>query len=380
MRVLVVHPHLDRFGGSERLTRILIYELSSLGIEVHVLTHRRNEEWFPDVGVDFRYIKPCSGCPRTGVAHVDKMADVLFSMTEVLSTAQPDVVFVMIQEPLYAVLSKTVNPAIGTGIYIHYPIEEEVTEANLFKFIGIYRFPNMYNYFYRSIDVHMVNSNFTAGALYRMYGLEANVVYPAIEWPFFRHEPSLQEARENVVISIGRFTPTKRQDALIRMFLREVKPEVPDAKLVIIGVPDDRHPEYYEHLKAISSESEDVVLIDDVITVEEMISYFQRAKAYVHMRVGEHFGMAPVEAMSQGVIPILPAESGLAELISHGRDGYLASTDQECVAYMLKILKMDNAEASEMRKLAYRKSWYFNPDRLAKEILAYLSLVVKRRA
>jgi len=380
MRILIIHPHLEKFGGSERLTKILVYELASMGHEVYVFTKQRNEVWFPSrPSVYFKYIRKCEGCPKLSLGHVNKLEDVLFSLSQTLADVQPDVVLTMIQEPIYSILSKTVDPSIGTAIYIHYPLEEEVTEANLFTFLESYRFPNMYNNFYRAVDIHMVNSNYTAAALYTRFGIEANVVYPAIEWAFFKEEPDLAAERENLVITVGRFIPIKRQDVLIRKFFDVIKPEVPDAKLVIIGVPDDRYPDYRTRLKELASEGEDVEIVDEVLGVDRVLDYFKRAKVYLHMRRGEHFGMAPVEAMSQGVIPVLPADSGLAELISHGRDGFLAHNDEECILYALKILKMGAKESHDMRKLAYRKSWYFNPDRFARETLAYLLLVSKRR-
>ncbi|MEM1710339.1 MAG: hypothetical protein QW820_05570, partial [Sulfolobales archaeon] len=38
LRILLIHPHLHLFGGSEKLTKILINELDGLGYEVVVLS------------------------------------------------------------------------------------------------------------------------------------------------------------------------------------------------------------------------------------------------------------------------------------------------------------------------------------------------------
>jgi len=116
-----------------------------------------------------------------------------------------------------------------------------------------------------------------------------------------------------------------------------------------------------------------------VLDVREMIGVLREARVYVHMRRGEHFGMAPVEAMSQGVVPVIHAESGLAELISHGRDGFLASNDEEFAKYVTHVLKMGREELARMRRFAYRKSWYFNPDRFAREVLAALEVAKKAK-
>ena len=380
MRILVVHPHLDRFGGSERLTRILVYELASMGNELTVVTGGRSEYWFPDhANVRFRMIRHVSEA-YNGESRFSRLVDVVMAMGPAIIEENPDVVLVMIQEPIYAVVSKIVNPQIPTAIYIHFPIEEELTSANLFRFISMYRFPNIYNDFFRVVDVHMVNSNYTASALYRLYGIEANVVYPAIEWDFFENEPDLDADRGRVIVSIGRFVPQKRFDSLISIFRRYVKPEIPDAKLVIIGVPDDRYEEYHKHVLEMADRAGDVEVISKVLSVEEMIGILREASVYVHMRRGEHFGMAPVEAMSQGVIPIIHGESGLAELISHGRDGFLAYSDEEFARYLIHVLRMGRDELRRMRRFAFRKSWYFNPDRFAREVLGALELARKARS
>ncbi|MEM1709792.1 MAG: glycosyltransferase, partial [Sulfolobales archaeon] len=128
----------------------------------------------------------------------------------------------------------------------------------------------------------------------------------------------------------------------------------------------------------LSSEVEGVTLVDRVLTPTEMMKYYRTAKVYVHLRIGEHFGMAPVEAMSQGAIPILPERSGLAEVVTSGRDGFVANNDDDLLKYVMSVLKMPKNELTEIRKFAYRRAWYFNPDRFAKEVIHYLKIISKK--
>ncbi len=380
MRILVIHPHLHVLGGSEILTKILIYELESLGHEVVVLTRARNETEFPETEkVKFEYIKDISS--RLGLLtdesfYMGRLLDILYSMDEVLRKHEPDVVLNMIQEPVYCVLLKLLNPKKGTAIYIHYPFEEEVSEENIKVFLSLYRFPGRYEAMFRHADLHLTNSNYTAYALYKHFGIESNVVYPAISWKYFEDEIDVKEDRENIIVSVGRFIPLKRHDVLIDWFKNHIKPKVPDARLLIVGLPDPRFLNYYEKLKKLASEVEDVELVDRPLKPEEMIKYYRIAKVYVHLRIGEHFGMAPVEAMSQGTIPIIPEQSGLAEIVTHGRSGFTYRTDDEALSYIIKTLTMPKKELVEMRKLAYRKAWYFNPDRFAREVFNYLKMLL----
>ncbi len=374
MKILLIHPHLDLVGGSENLTRILLYELAEYCplCEFVVATRARKEELFPESKrIKFVYFRK-SGldikCPITS-----KIIDLVITYDEIIHQETPDVALIMIQEPVHALLLKTIKPGYRTAIYIHYPFEEELTEANLLKFLELYRFPNIYNDYYRYVDIRFVNSHYTLEALYRHYQVDASVVYPAISWHYFEHEPDVNEKRSNTIITVGRFVPHKRIDLMIKLFRDYIKPKVPDSRLIVIGIPDVRYMDYYNEIYKLAEETRDVEVITKALSEEEMIRYYSDSKVYVHLRLGEHFGMAPVEAMSQGVIPVIPRASGLAELVTHSKDGFLFDNERELVEYVIQILNMDHEKIVAMRKRAVRTSYYFTPSRFAREIYYHLT-------
>jgi len=373
MSLLLIYPHLSVVGGGERLTQILLYELDKRGFDVMVATHSRNPKYFPETShVKFKLFKQSNlklSCNR-----MVKISDILVTLDEIFNNYSIDTVFSMIQEPIYLLLAKIVKPNIPSAIYIHFPFEEEVTEENVDEFIEMYRFPGSYEFMYKFVDVRITNSNYTARVLRERFGLESNVIYPAVPWEFFEDEPDLTYDPGATIISVGRFVPRKRFDILIKMFKEKIKPEIPNAKLVIVGVPDVRHEKYYESLKTLVSSTEDIEFIDKPLTPKELIKLYRESRVYIHLRIGEHFGMAPVEAMSQGSIPILPLKSGLAELLTHKHDGYLFSNDEEAVVYMVKVLKMPRSEYLGFKKRIYRRALYFNPDRFTSDIIGYLGL------
>ena len=374
-RILIIHPHLHILGGSEKLTKILIYELASMDNEVLVLTSIRNEQEFPETkNVKYKLIKDINVKAKS--ESINKIINIVYTVDEVLSEFNPDVTLVMIQEPVYSIALKLAKPELGNAMYIHYPFEEELTPENLKIFLKLYRFPNMYLDFYGVADLHMTNSNYTARALYKKFHIESNVVYPAVSWDYFKERIDLESKRDNIIVSVGRFVPQKRHHILLDWFKKIIKPRIPDAKLVIIGLPDARYKDYYEMLRRRVPEIRDVEFIDKPLSDKEIAKYYREAKVYIHLRIGEHFGMAPVEAMSQGAVPVLPKLSGLAELITQGRDGFTYETDKEAAEYTVKILSLPPEEIVKMRTAAYMKAWYFNPDRFAKQILNYLRILV----
>ncbi len=364
------------------LTRLLVYELAELGNEVIVASTGYRREVFPSkdnvVLEEFKYSGAIIDWGDELQREIYKrIMDVQYTITYLVEKYDPDAALVMIQEPLYVLLLKAARPNLGTAIYIHFPFEEELTRENLPRFIRMYRFPNMYNDLYKVADIHLTNSNYTARALYKHYGIESNVVYPAIEWDYFRDEPSIDERRENVIISVARFVPQKRLDVLLEIYKKYVKPKVPDAKLLLVGIKDSRYEDYFNKLVSEAEKVGDVEIIAKPLTPRELVKLYRRAKVYVHMRIGEHFGMAPVEAMSQATIPIVPRKSGLAELIVPGVDGFVYDSDEEVAKLIIEVLRMSEEKLVELRRNALRKAWRFTPANFAKEVLAYMRLVAR---
>ncbi len=374
MRILVIHPHLSVTGGSEVLTKTLINELAKMGHQVSVLTSSTSED-FPGEGGNVR-LHLFDREDRGLKGFRGKVLQIYTSLARIFESDRFDAALVMIQEPVYNALLRIVSPETPSAIYIHYPYEEELTGENLHEFLEMFRFPGLYEELYTVADVRITNSTYTARALYRRHGMTSYVVYPAISWEYFEAEPDSSEARGRTIITVGRFVPQKRIDRLIQLFRERIAREVPDARLLIVGVRDPRYPSYYEELRAAAEEADNVELVDEPLPASRMVEYYRMARVYVHMRIGEHFGMAPVEAMSQAVIPVIPEKSGLAELVSDGFDGFTYTTDEEAVAKVIRILKSDGLP--QVRRRCYLKAQYFNPRRFAQEMLSYLRFPEKQ--
>ncbi len=369
MRVLVVHPHLSVMGGSEELTRHLVDQLIEMGIDVGVLTGDvgsrplKARTWFIEGGI--------------GESPAKKFCEVVLSFERVSKRFQPDVVVVMIHEPLYAVASKIVTPGTPVVIYIHFPIEEELSKDKLREFYKFYRFPLFEPVMYRVPDVHVANSLYTARALYSMLGIEANVVYPCIAREYLEEEPDLEKPREPMILTVGRLVPQKNHRVVIEAF-REVKKYVPESRLMIVGPRDPRFEDYFEELRALIDETKDAELVVDA-SRKQLMELYREAKAYVHARVGEHFGLAPLEAMSQGAVVVTHATTGVAEVFSPEKDMVVYTGFSELVESLVKVLRMPNDSLVEMRKRVRAKTMFFSPERFAREMIGMMRMAIENR-
>jgi len=369
MKVLVVHPHLSVLGGSEELTRHLIDQLLEMGIEVAVLTRDvgsrplKAKTWFIEGGA--------------GEGPAKRFCDVLLSFDRLFKKFRPDVVVVMIHEPLYAVASKIVAPGTPVVIYIHFPVEEELSKEKLKEFYKFYRFPVFEPVMYRVPDVHIANSLYTARALYSMLGIEANVVYPCISKEYLEEEPDLEKPREPVILTVGRLVPQKNHKVVVEAF-REVKKLVPESRLIIVGPKDPRFEDYFEELRAMVDDAKDAELVVNA-NKNYLIELYREAKVYVHARIGEHFGLAPLEAMSQGAVVVTHVTTGVAEVFSPEKDMVVYTGFRELVESLAKVLRMPNDQLVDMRKRVRAKTMFFSPERFAREMLGMMRMAIENR-
>ncbi|MBV9407785.1 MAG: glycosyltransferase, partial [Candidatus Eremiobacteraeota bacterium] len=76
----------------------------------------------------------------------------------------------------------------------------------------------------------------------------------------------------------------------------------------------------------------------------------------------EHFGIAVVEAMSAGAIPLVYAAGGPADIVDDGENGAHWHNADELVQKTLEIIEMSEDEADALRGAAYGKAHRFDTD------------------
>ena len=115
---------------------------------------------------------------------------------------------------------------------------------------------------------------------------------------------------------ICRIEPSKRIENAIYLakLLKEKRIEV---KMIIVGSWDPFYQKYYEDLKRliIDKDVSDIVTFQINASFEELIELMKKSKVYFHPREGEHFGISIVEAMSAGLVPVVPSIGGQAEFV-----------------------------------------------------------------
>jgi glycosyltransferase involved in cell wall biosynthesis len=203
--------------------------------------------------------------------------------------------------------------------------------------------------FVASYQHFVCNSEFTRRHTLARWGktLRTHVIYPAAE--DFVPPPG---PRSKDIITIGRFNwlgHNKNHDVMVEAFdgIVDVLPE--GYRLVLLGKLNDL-PHNQEPFRALQKRCRRLP-VDFEINVSEERKRERLARASIlwhgtgigkeepqDAAVMEHFGIAIVEAMGAGVVPLCYHLGGPREIVEHGHSGYLHRDLDELQTYTLALV------------------------------------------
>ena len=149
------------------------------------------------------------------------------------------------------------------------------------------------------VDAMVANSEFIARRIKKIYGRDAEVVYPPVDISAF----GLHESKEEFYLTVSRMVPYKRVELIVEAFAG-----MQDKKLVVIGDGPS--------MKAVRTKAAINVEIKGYQPFERLLRYMQRARAFV-FAAEEDFGIALVEAQACGTPVIAFGRGGALETV-HG--------------------------------------------------------------
>lgn len=147
------------------------------------------------------------------------------------------------------------------------------------------------------VDHFIANSQFIARRIKKVYGREADVIYPPVDVNRFK----LCENKEDYYFTASRLVPYKRIDVIVEAFSR-----MPDKKLIVIGDGSEM-----SKIKAKAAKNIEILGYQSNAVMQE---HMQKAKAFV-FAAEEDFGITPVEAQACGTPVIAFGKGGALETI-----------------------------------------------------------------
>ena len=263
-------------------------------------------------------------------------------------------------------LSSAVNHAAAGLYYVHFPGQprtsrQRVTQAVAGRGAGVLRsvkegkLKRIHAGFERrtrniewvgSYTTFLANSTFTATWVTRLWNVPSETLYPPVR------PEVLPGGKTLTVAGLGRFFDPKfghckRQLDLLHAFLAMEQPDATGWRLELVGGADASSREYALavrrgalghpvgiHFNAPRS------LVHDTLAAA---SIFWHGGGFGedpdgHPERFEHFGIAVVEAMAAGAVPVVFGAAGPAEIVRHGVDGYHWHTQNELVHFTRRLI------------------------------------------
>jgi glycosyltransferase involved in cell wall biosynthesis len=200
----------------------------------------------------------------------------------------------------------------------------------------------------------LTNSNFSKRAIEQYYGptVKPATIHPPVDVEKFRKIALRPADRENMILVISRFSPDKQLENTIEIgniLINEIKI---DAKIILVGNIATEDHQYLEQLKRLIGEYnlDNKFTVEVGISFEQLLELMRKSKVYLHPLAGEPFGISIVEAMSAGLIPVVPDEGGCTEFVPQY---YQFHTHQQAADIIGKILiASDNNMQAERTQLS----------------------------
>jgi glycosyltransferase involved in cell wall biosynthesis len=148
-------------------------------------------------------------------------------------------------------------------------------------------------------DHIIANSRYIARRIKKVYGRDADVIYPPVNTDYF----DLSEKKDDYYLTASQMTPYKKIDLIADAFKK-----MPDRKLLVIGDGPE-----LKMVKRAAAGSKNIELLG--YQPREMLKhYMQKAKAFI-FAAEEDFGIIPVEAQACGTPVIAFGKGGVLETV-----------------------------------------------------------------
>jgi hypothetical protein len=229
----------------------------------------------------------------------------------------------------------------------------------------------------QSYTKFLSNSTYTAGWVKKLWDAESEIVYPPVRTTV---KPG---KKVELVTSIGRFFDpslghSKKQRELLEAFTRmfSSREGLGNWTLSFVGGADGASRDYALAVRRGAIGLPVTVNLNAprelVETILATASIYWHGGGFgedaeLHPERFEHFGIAVVEAMAAGAVPVVFAAAGPAEIVRHAVDGFHWKTIDELQAYT-RVLMNDEVLRSKMSASAQERAADFGVDVFAARI------------
>ncbi len=321
----MIHINLNARGGSERLALATIRalkEVNDMDIDIDLTTLQK-----PDVH------KIGGTYGRTGLMAVCNInrVNVIPSIENVHLKKNYDLI-INTHGDMFPFSQKGFSKD-NVITYCHFPLAKyliDVENEEYSRLIYGQRFSDIVEYkkhlhSARNAYIDMIknstvltNSEYSRKAIHKTFTIDSTVVSPPVDVDLFRKAVlfSSTNMRDDTVLVISRFHPSKKVENAIRL-AELLKQNGIGRNMKIVGNLSPHMIGYYTYLKQMVQDQHlsDYVTFQVNVSFNKLLSLMCESKVYFHPLPGEPFGISTVEAMSAGLIPVVPNLGGHTEFV-----------------------------------------------------------------
>ncbi len=185
----------------------------------------------------------------------------------------------------------------------------------------------------------LTNSHYSLEYIYKAYGIRVQVSYLGVDEKVFSPQPC---EKEHAVLTVGRLSPLKGQDFVIQA-LGLLPQELRPALYMVSDSCDENSRNFLSKLAEINKvEIKFFINIPD----EELVTLYNRVKAFVYAPIREPFGLVILEAMACGTPVIGVQEGGAGELLKDGINGFIRPREVKKFSEVIEFV-LRNKELAE---------------------------------
>jgi glycosyltransferase involved in cell wall biosynthesis len=225
----------------------------------------------------------------------------------------------------------------------------------------------------KKINAVICNSEFTKKYIDVTYVVNSKVLYPPV--PVNEMKPL---KKEKIILSVGRFHPVKKQMDVVRIF-DKLQNKHPEWKLILAGGLLAQDKDYFITLKKSAGSN---IYFKENIEYKELLDLYGKSMIYWHAagynenaeknpEKMEHFGIAPVEAMAAGCVPVVFNGGGLPEIIQNDVNGFLWNTEEELINLTETVISSQSS-ADRIKQRAIETIKKFSQEEFEKQLTVIL--------
>ncbi len=328
-RIKLIHEDLNAGGGAERLAAASLEALSELDVSVDLVTFTKPNwnqlERIFGISKLRKYVNNVIKGDINSLLDEHNREDTNNNANneyDIVMNAHGDILpFNMFPQRKGKLIT-----------YCHYPLVPELIK-NLKYDTVLRNYLKMCDYKFESLDklranalgvynqmmnssTVVTNSTFSSKAVKLYYpSTDPLIIYPPIDIDFFSQVVS-SDSRQNRIVVLGRFNPDKNIELALEV-ARVLKGMNTKFEMSIVGNLSKQYYPYFNYLQKLIKVNglSDLVDLRTNVDINDLRTLLGKSKVLFHPTIGEPFGMCIAEAMSAGLVPVVPSFGGNTEFV-----------------------------------------------------------------